>query len=74
MTSADLRALAMAATLGDNLTPERNEALARACTGHRILAMLDVIDAAKAMHVTVGSETDNGKVAFDAAIAKLEQK
>jgi hypothetical protein len=32
------------------------------------------IDAAKAMHVTVGSETDNGKVAFDAAIAKLEQK
>ena len=45
-----------------------------ALSPERVLAMIAAIDAAKAMHVTVGSETDNGKVAFDAAIAKLEQK
>ena len=46
--------------------------LIAACSPERILQLVAVIEAAKAMHVTVGSETDNGKVAFDAALAALE--
>jgi hypothetical protein len=86
MTLTDLERLARAAITHEpsdhgKLSPVkimmRRDALDDLCDElfpERVLAMIAVIEAAKAMHVTVGSETDNGKVAFDAAIAKLEQK
>jgi len=88
MITPELRALALAATPGAGWTcwrcEQRNAGWTTTCgrceldriTPERILAMIAVIEAAKAMHVEYDQDlyTTATNKAFKAALAKLEQK
>ena len=74
LTTADLRKLALAATPG---TPTRardaaRARLAAALSPERVLAMIAVIDAAKAMRDYAGVMP--GAYVFDAALAALDKE
>ena len=75
MTLAELESLALAATPGDNPLKHgvaaANWELCAALSPERVLAMIAVIEAAKAMREDMLPKT---VAAFDAALAELEQQ